>query len=156
MMPTFALIAIFLDVGMMFFRWSTLLSAVREGCRYAITFQTDSNCGSGGTSTCGQDNSIEQTVQQYSLGLVKTTDSPQTIFVKYYAPNNLTTPITSGGNTPGNIVEVSVQNVSYNWILPLSGTYNSKGFWTSGAFTFSVYSSDILGGLPLGSTSVTE
>ena len=64
----------------MFFRWSTLLSSVREGCRYAITFQTSSNCGSDGKSTCGQDTSIEQTVQQYSLGLVKTTDSPQTHF----------------------------------------------------------------------------
>ena len=127
MMPTFALIAIFLDLGMMFFRWSTMLSAVREGCRYAITFQTASNCGTGGTSACGQDNSIEQTVQQYSLGLVKTTDSPQTIFVKYYAPNNLTTAITTGGNTPGNIVEVSVQNVSYNWMLPALRNLQQQG-----------------------------
>ena len=52
-------------------------------------------------------------------------------------------------NIPGDIVEVSVQNVSYNWMLPLSGTYNSKGLWTTSAFRFSVYSSDILGGLPL-------
>jgi len=156
MMPTFALIMIFLDLGVMFFRWSTLQNAVREGCRYAITFQTASNCGSGGTSQCGQDNSVEQVVQQYALGLVKTTDNPQTIFVNYYAPTALNTPIVAGGNVPNNVVVVSVQNVSYNWILPLAGTYGGSGSWNSSPFTFSVYSSDVLGGLPVGSNGVAE
>ena len=54
LVPMFALILGFIDVGMMIYRWSTLQNAIREGCRYAITFQT-----SGGL---GQDASIEQVV----------------------------------------------------------------------------------------------
>ena len=39
-LPTFALIFAFVDFGLLLFRWATLQNAVREGCRYAITFQT--------------------------------------------------------------------------------------------------------------------
>jgi Flp pilus assembly protein TadG len=146
MVPLFALICAFVDFGLVMFRWSTIQNAVREGCRYAITYQT-----SGGS---GQDASIEQVVQNYAMGLVKTTDSPQHIFVNYYSPNNLTTPIASGGNIPGNVVEVSVQNVSWNWVVPLTGT--TGGTYGPSAVRFSVYSSDILGGYPVGVTSVAR
>jgi Flp pilus assembly protein TadG len=60
--PTLALILFFADLGMMLFRWSTLQNAVREGCRYAVTFQTQ--------GASGQDASVESVVQKYSLGLV--------------------------------------------------------------------------------------
>ena len=129
------------------FRWCTLQNAVREGCRYAITFQTQTGFG--------QDASVEQIVQTYAFGMVTTSDSPQHIFVNYYAPTNLTTPIAfgSGGNVPGNVVEVSVQNISWAWLAPLSGTFlgNSRT-----PITLNVYSSDILGGLPAGVTSVSR
>src|SRR5580658_5678195 len=78
LLPTFAIIFAFVDFGLMIFRWSTLQNAVREGSRYAVTFQT--------MSGDGQDVSIETTVQNFALGFVKTTDSPQSIFVKYYDP----------------------------------------------------------------------
>ncbi len=142
--PTWALIFAFVDLGLMLFRWSTLENAVREGCRYAITFQR--------SGTMGQDASIAQVVQQYSLGIVKTTDSPQHIFVKYYSPTNPNTAITSGGNLPGNIVQVSIENVSWGWIAPLSGTMN--GVYTRNPFNLRVYSCDILGGYPSGVNSV--
>ena len=61
------------------------------------------------------------------MGIVHVADSPQDIFVKYYSPSNLTTPIGSGGNVPGNIVEVSVQGVSWSWLAPLSGSYGGNG-----------------------------
>jgi Flp pilus assembly protein TadG len=147
LLPTFALIFAFVDFGLLMFRWCTLQNAVREGCRYAITFQTQTGLG--------QDASIETIVQNYTLNMVKTTDSPQHIFVNYYAPNNLTTPIAvgSGGNVPGNVVEVSVQNISWAWLAPLSGTFlgNSRS-----PITLNVYSSDILGGLPAGVNSVSR
>jgi Flp pilus assembly protein TadG len=144
-LPVFALILAFVDFGLILFRWTTLQNAVREGCRYAITYQL--------ATGLNQDASIEQVVQQYSMGFVTTTDSPQHIFVNYYAPTNLTTPIpyASGGNVPGNVVEVSVQNVSWAWIAPLSGTFLGN---TRSPITINVYSSDIMNGYPQGVTSV--
>ncbi len=146
LVPLLALIFAFADFSLMLFRWSTLQNAVREGCRYAITFQS--------SGTLGQDASIAQVVQQYAMGVVTATDSPQHIFVSYYAPTDLTTPIATGGNIPGNIVQVSVQNVSWAWIAPLSGSFAGNGLYTSTPFALSVYSSDMLGGYPAGVNSV--
>lgn len=151
LLPTFALIFAITDFGLMIFRWTTIQNAVREGTRYAITFQTQSGLG--------QDASIEAIVQQYAMGFVKTTDSPQTIYVKYYSTANMNTAIASGGNVPGNIVEVSVQGVSYGWLAPLSGSYSSANggfFRQTTPLTLNIYSSDILGGYPVGVNSVTE
>lgn len=144
--PTFALILAFADFGLMMFRWVTLQNAVREGARYAITFQRN--------GTSGQDTSIKQVVQQYAMNIVTVSDTPQHIFVNYYTPTNLTTPISSGGNIPGNVVEVSVQNVSWSWIAPLSGLFGSGSLYSTSAFSLNVYSSDVLGGYPAGVTSV--
>ena len=144
-LPTFALILAFVDFGLIIYRWATLQNAVREGCRYAITYQTQ--------GSLGQDASIETVVQQFAMGMVTTSDSPQHIFVNYYAPTNLTTPIpaASGGNSPGNVVEVSVQNISWAWIAPLSGLFapNSRPL-----INLNVYSSDLMNGYPTGVTSV--
>ncbi len=132
LLPTFALIFAFVDFGLLLFRWATLQNGVREGCRYAITFQT--------ATGSGQDASIEAVVQQYAMNIVKTTDSPQHIFVKYYAVTNLNTPIASGGNVPGNIVEVSVQNISWAWLAPISGTVGSNAYRS----TTPIYSRGVL------------
>jgi Flp pilus assembly protein TadG len=149
-LPTFALIFAFVDFGLLLFRWATLQNAVREGCRYAITFQT--------ANGQGQDASIEAIVQQFAMGIVSTSDNPQDIFVKYYTPTNLTTAVASGGNVPGNIVEVSVQGVSWSWLAPLSGSYGGgvPFFRGSTPVTLNIYSSDILGGYPDGVNSVQE
>jgi hypothetical protein len=134
----------------MMFRWSTLQNSLREATRYAVTFQTQSGQG--------QDASIATVVQQYALGFVKSTDAPQHIFVNYYTPTALTTPIASGGNVPGNLVEVSVRNLSISWLAPLSGSYggNVPFFRSTAPITFNLYSADILGGFPVGVTSVTR
>jgi Flp pilus assembly protein TadG len=149
-LPTFALIFAFVDYGLLIFRWATLQNAVREGCRYAITFQT--------ATGQGQDASIEAVVQQFAMGMVKTTDNPQDIFVKYYSTSNLNSAIGSGGNVPGNIVEVSVQGISWSWIAPLSGSYGGgvPFFRSTTPIALNIYSSDILGGFPAGLNSVTE
>jgi hypothetical protein len=147
LIPTFAIIFAFMDFGLMIFRWTTLQNAVREGCRYAITFQT-----SGGL---GQDASIEQVVAQYAYSMVSPSDSPQHIFVQYYSPTTFAQ-IASGGNVPGNIVQVSVRNVSFSFLAPLSGTLWGNIKYTTSPLTLRVYSSDILGGYPVGVTSVTE
>jgi Flp pilus assembly protein TadG len=147
LLPTFALIFAFMDFGLMIFRWTTLQNAVREGCRYAITFQT--------SGSLGQDASIEQVVGQYAYNIVTASDSPQHIFVKYYSPTTLAQ-ILTGGNVPGNIVQVSVQNVSFSFLAPLSGNLWGNPIYATAPITLKVYSSDILGGYPVGVTSVTE
>lgn len=154
LLPTFAFLFAFIDYGLLLFRWTTLQNAVREGCRYAITFQTNPY----GTSNLGQDASIEAVVQQFAMGIVQTSDTPQDIFVKYYSPSNVNTPIASGGNVPGNIVEVSVQGVAWSWLAPLSGSYggNVPFYRSSTPITLNVYSSDVLGGYPAGVNSVKE
>jgi hypothetical protein len=93
------------------------------------------------------------------MGIVKTTDNPQDIFVKYYSTSNMTTPIAAGGNVPGNIVEISVQGVSWSWIAPLSGSSGSGGvpmLRNTTPITLNIYSSDILGPFPAGVNSVPE
>ncbi len=150
LLPTFALIFAFTDFGLMMFRWSTLQNSLREATRYAVTFQTQAGLG--------QDASIGAIVQQYALGFVKTTDSPQHIFVNYYSPAALGTPIVTGGNIPGNLVEISVQNLSFNWIAPLSGSYGGSipFFRSTTPITFNLHSADILAGYPVGVTSVSR
>jgi len=153
LLPTFALITAFFDVSFALFSWTTIQNAVREGCRYAITFQTN-----GGQ---GQDASVETIVQQNSMGLV--TVAGGLIKVNYFGTNpatglySLTTPIpfASGGNIPNNIVEVSVQGYPLNWMIPLSGTLANPIRSTSPA-VINVYSDDVLGGYPAGVASVAR
>src|SRR5271168_777679 len=107
LLPTFALITAFFDISFALFSWTTIQNAVREGCRYAITFQTN-----GGQ---GQDNSVKTIVQQNSMGLV--TVAGGLINVNYFGTDPTTNayslanaiPFGHGGNIPGNVVEVSVQ-----------------------------------------------
>lgn len=151
-LPTFALIFGLTDCGFMIFRWSTLQNAVREGVRYAITFQTEA--GPGGQSL-GQDASVKQVVEHYSLGMVSAADDPAHIFVNYYDPSDPNTPIGNGGNTPGNVVEISVQNIAFRWLAPISGViFGDSIFWATEPLTISVYAADIMGGLPVGVNEV--
>src|SRR5438874_2265550 len=86
-LPTFALLFAFIDFGMAIFAWTSLQNAVREGCRYAITYQT----GGGGQDAAAA--------------------TPAQILINYYAPSAPNTVLTGvGSNAPGNIVEVKVQN----------------------------------------------
>ena len=149
-LPTFALIFAITDFGLMMFRWATLQNAVREATRYAVTFQTQSGLG--------QDASIKNIVQQYSMGFVTTSDSPQHIFVAYFSPTNLTTEIGTGGNVPGNLVEVSVKNVTFSWLSPLSGGFGAgiTIFGNRSTLTLQLSCADILGGYPVGVSSVAR
>lgn len=141
LLPMFALLFGIIDLSVMTFRWTTLQNAVREGVRYAITFQTQAGLG--------QAASVSKIVEQNSLGFVKTTDSPQHIFVTYMNPD-----LTAGTNTPGNVVEVTVKNISFSFMAPLSGSLAGP-LYTSSPLTFKVVAADILGGYPVGVSSVT-
>ncbi len=154
LLPTFALIFGFIDIGLMIFRWTTLQNAVREGARYAVTFQQMTVNG----TQLGQDASIKTKVENYAMGFVTANQSPAKIFVNYYTPSAMTTPINSGGNVPGNLVQVSVEGISYSWLAPLSGSYGGgiPFFRSTTPLTLNVYAVSILGGYPVGVNSVTR
>jgi Flp pilus assembly protein TadG len=144
LLPTMALITGFFDVSYALFSWSTIQNAVREGCRYAITFQLQTGLN--------QDASIKAIVATNSMGLVSAGGG--LIYVNYFtqaAPN--TAIAAPNGNDPGNIVEVSIQGYPLNWMIPISGTVVNPVRGSSPA-TVSVYSSDILGGYPAGVSSI--
>ena len=160
-LPTMALICFFFDLSWALFSWATIQNAVREGCRYAITFQT--------TTGLGQDASIKSTVAQWSMNMVKTTDTyvdsnghtQSVIQVQYFTQAAPTTPIpttctpTPCGNVPNNIVQVSVQGYALSWLFPFSGTLTNP-FHNAVPATISAYSYDVLGGYPAGTLSVTR
>jgi Flp pilus assembly protein TadG len=145
LVPTMALILAYFDFSLALFRWSTIQNAVREGCRYAITFQTTGH---------GQDAAIEAVVAANSMGLVTVTDNPMLIFVNYFTPLAPNTAIAApNGNVPGNIVEVSIVGYTVAQLAPLSGTIVNP-LRTTSPLSISVYSSDVLGGYPAGVTGV--
>ena len=159
LMPTFAIICGFVDIGMALFTWNTLQNAVREGTRYAITYQVI-----GGQ---GQIASIKSTVSTWAMGMVNpsATSSSGTnvpyIEVNFYTPptqanpNGSLLPVTGNPNAPGNIVEVSVKNYPYALMAPFSGSLSSvtgTAFYASPGtqLRIQVFSADVLGGAPVG------
>ncbi len=162
LLPFFALVTAFFDIAFVLFSWSTIQNAVREGCRYAITFQTTAPAGMTWTCTAHQDNCIQQDVAYYSMGLV--TQAGGLIHVNYYTQAAPTTAIASpNGNVPGNIVAVSIQSYPLNWMIPLSGTggggmlnTSSSPYRSTSPTNVNVYSYDVLGSYPAGVSSVTR
>ncbi len=160
-LPTIALICFSFDVAWALFSWATIQNAAREGCRYAITFQTQTGLG--------QDASIKNSVAQWSMNLVNTSQTfvdgsghtQNVIQVQYFTQDAPTTPIATSctpqpcGNVPGNIVQVSVQGYALSWLFPFSGTIVNP-FHTASPAAISAYSYDILGGYPAGLNSVTR
>lgn len=141
-LPLFAILFAFIDFSMPIFLRSTLQSAVRAGARYAVTYQT--------ISGSGQDDSIRQVVQQNALGFLDGVSGAAKIFVKYYAPTDLSTEVTGvNSNTPGNVVEVSVANYTWGWIAPLSATL-SQPFYATSPLVIAVSSADRMESLAAG------
>ncbi len=156
LLPTFAVICGFLDVGTALFVWNTLQNAVREGTRYAITYQVDSS----GT----QVKSIKDTVATWTMNLVSASSTSQTtpavpyIDVEFYTPPTSSNPsgtLVTGqanANAPGNIVTVAIVNYPYKWMAPFSGSFLGSAFYAApgSSLTISAYSADVLGGQPVG------
>ena len=131
LVPLFGLLFGILDFGFATFLRSTMQHAVREGARYAVTYQTQAGM-------C-QDASIKSIVQTASMGFVPSGSSY--VQVRYFNPTTFGE-ITTGGNSPGNIVEISIENYKYSWLAPI--------FWSSTPLWINVRSSDRMEGLPGG------
>ena len=154
LLPTLAIITGFFDVSFALFSWSTIQNAVREGCRFAITFQTTMPDGSACPSASHLDSCVAQVVANNSMGLIPS-NSPL-VFSNYFAPTAPNTVIAApNGDIPGNLVEVSIQGYPMQWMIPISGTLWSP-FRSQSPTTASVYARDVMGGYPVGVTSVTR
>lgn len=109
--PLMAMIVAIFDYSLLIMTRSTLQHAVRAGLRYAITYQT--------MPSMGHDASIRQVVKDNALGFLNSvdgTENPCKICIRYYNPATLTF-VTA--NSPGNVVEVGVENYGWNWVAPL-------------------------------------
>ena len=108
LVPLLALIFAIMDFGFGIFLKSTLQHAAREGARYAVTSRT----GTG----MGHDASICAAVQRSAMGFLNGAEGAAKIYIRYYVPGTLAE---TQSNAGGNIVEVSVEGYSWNWMAPL-------------------------------------
>jgi len=136
--PMVLLTAGIFDVAVALMVKSTFTHAAREGARYAITYQT--------MTGLGQDASIKKTVETYALGLL--TDS--NITINYYDgtnPSNLIAP--PNGNSPGNVVVISITGFNWKWMVPVVMGSRSP-------FAVTASSADRMQGLPNGTNPPTR
>ncbi|MCW5983445.1 MAG: pilus assembly protein [Bryobacteraceae bacterium] len=108
LVPLLALIFAIIDFGLSIFVMSTLQHAVREGVRYAITYQTQTGMG--------HDASIKSVVQSEAMGFLAGQAGLNKIYIRYFDPVTLTQ-VSSNG--PGNVIEVSVEGFTWGWLAPL-------------------------------------
>jgi Flp pilus assembly protein TadG len=164
--PMIALMFGIIDFSFAIFLQSTFSSACREGTRFAIT---DSTTYNGTDCTVGENICIAQVVQTNAVGFLSGTKA-QYIYVNYYAPSNMTTPVMScnlgtctlNGTLPSgilypnqsaNIVEVTVTNYPYLWLVPIhvaQPTAYMTNVSQGNGLSLSAASVDVMGGTPVG------
>jgi Flp pilus assembly protein TadG len=151
MTPFFALTLSIIELAVPIFLKSTLVNAVREGCRYGITYQTTYN----GTSYSSQTDAITAVVENNSMGFLNSSNA-SLISVTYYNSATFTAVTGTGANASGNIIMVSVSGYTYNWINPINWFYGSNTFSVTGSpLTLSATSADRLETLPVGMAAPT-
>ena len=89
-LPLCALLFGLFDFSVAIFMRATMQSAVREGVRYAVTYQTL-------PSMC-QDASIKQIVKNSAAGFLSDPAHDSKIKVRYYAVTNLTAEVTGAAS----------------------------------------------------------
>lgn len=131
LLPLLALTFAFIDHGLVVFLQSTFQHAVREGVRYAVTYQTY-----GGL---GHDASIRRIVVNQSMGFLNGRDSA--VKIRYFDPATFNE---VPDNVPGNIVEISIEGYEHRWLAPL---------WRApGSLLIGARAADRMEGLPTGAS----
>lgn len=146
-MPLFAILCATIDFSMALFMRNSLVFAVREGVRYAITGQT----GAGGAAC--QDASVKYIVQQNAMGQLNGSAGLAKIQLKFYDENLGDVTAAANSNQAGHIVRVSVSGVPWLWMLSYlwenADVRNTSGVHYQ-SLTMSAASSDILESPPGG------
>jgi len=119
-LPMLAMVLFLLNVSWAIFVKSSLEYAVRAGLRYGITVTGTQATAAGSNLTA----MVKGRVQANSLGLLPGATGLSRIFVHYFQPpspgsNAAATDVSSEsyGNSPGNIMQVSIQNFT---LVPLA------------------------------------
>jgi hypothetical protein len=137
LVPLFGLLFGIIDFSFAIFVRSTIEHSVREGVRYAATYQLK-------PSKC-QVESVKQVVQDSAMGFLSGSRA-DLIKVRFFNPeadvSGNYTEVVAGGNAVGNIVEVSVEGYNHNWLVPL--------YWGKDPMRVNVRSADRLEGLGAG------
>jgi Flp pilus assembly protein TadG len=147
MTPFFALSLTTIELALPIFKKSTFESAVREGCRFGITYQTTYN----GTTYPSMTTAIQAVVQANAMGFLS---DPTLIHVDYY--NSSTFALMTGqpgANADGNVLQVSVVGYTHNWIAPVAWFWGPTTFQLNPApLSIAAISADRLESLPPGNT----
>ena len=134
LVPLLALLLALIDFSFVIFLRTTFQHAAREGVRYAITYQT--------MPSLSHDASIKSVVQTNAMGFLNGAPGAALIFIRYYRPDTMAELTGVNSNGPGNLVEISVEGYSWNWIAPI---------WrTSTPLLMTARASDRMEGLPGG------
>jgi Flp pilus assembly protein TadG len=108
LLPLLAVLFATVDFSLTVFLRSTFRHAVREGVRYAVTSRTSNGLG--------HDASIRAVVQKNAMGFLNGDNGASKIYIRYYKPGTLTE---TQSNAAGNIVEVSIEGYTWDWIAPV-------------------------------------
>jgi len=134
--PLFVLMLGIIDFSLPIFLRSAFTNATREGVRYGTTFRT--------LTGMNHTDSIKNIVIQSSCGFLNAATDMSKVQVKFYNPTTFVEVTSGTKNADGNVVEVSIVNYNWNWIVPLWGSANP--------LTFNIRSADRLETLPRGAT----
>ena len=147
--PFLALCLAIIELSLPIFKKSTFVNAVREGCRFGITYQTTYNGNSYGTQT----DAIKAVVETNSMGFLNSSNA-SLISVQYYDSSSFANVTgTSNANADGNILIVSVSGYTHNWINPINWFWGPTTFSVTGSpLSINASSADRLETLPVGST----
>ena len=153
LVPMFALLLAIVEVSLPIFKKSTFVDAVREGCRFGITYQLTYNT----TTYSSQTAAIQAVVVANSMGFLTNSSD---VHVNYFLSTSPYTDVTSGGtgvaNADGNIIQVSISGYTHTWIDPINWFYSGKSFSvTQGSLPIVALSADRLETLPVGTTRPT-
>ena len=108
LIPLIALWVAIIDFSFGIFLRGTFQHAAREGARYAVTSRTEAGMG--------HDASIKAAVQRNAMGFLNGEQGAARIHIRYYTPGTLAE---TQSNAGGNIVEVSIEGYTWNWIAPV-------------------------------------
>lgn len=117
-LPLFAVFFLFIDVAWLFFAKASLQYAVQAGVRAAVTGYVPTTNG----QTPGFQSYLKSTVQSNAMGFLSGQTGTNAISVCFYSPGNLSQCLSgSGADSGGNVVQISVSNVSVPLPIPMFG-----------------------------------
>jgi Flp pilus assembly protein TadG len=147
MTPFLALSLTTIELALPIFKKSTFEDAVREGCRFGITYQTTYN----GTTYGSQTAAIQAVVQANTMGFLS---DASLINVDYFNSSTFAKVTgTTTANADGNILQVSISGYTHSWIAPVAWFWGSTTFQLNPApLTITALSADRLESLPPGNT----